>query len=76
MKNYSEEVKIESYDLPLNTMLNDARMEERRARAEVMVSRLVVLAWKIRSGELHHTEAAELLTQEAEKYQNQAQELH
>lgn len=76
MEKLPETNKREGYELPLNAMLHDARMEERRARAEVMGSRLTVLAWKIRSGELNHNEAAELLTQEAEKYQNQAQELH
>ncbi|MGD8107785.1 DUF2732 family protein [Pantoea sp. FN0302] len=76
MNNLFEEKKTEDYELPLNVMLQDARMEERRARAEVMVSRLIVLAWKIRSSQLSHVEAAELLTQEAEKFQNQAEELH
>ena len=76
MNNFIEDMKAEGYDLPLNLMLQDARMEERRASAEVMVSRLIVLAWKIRSSQLSHVEAAELLTQEAEKFQNQAEELH
>ncbi|AUX94797.1 DUF2732 family protein [Mixta gaviniae] len=76
MNNFFGEKKTEDYEQPLNVMLQDARMEERGARAEVMVSRLIVLAWKIRSSQLSHVEAAELLTQEAEKFQNQAEQLH
>ncbi|HHQ6627722.1 TPA: DUF2732 family protein [Serratia fonticola] len=64
------------YELPLDVILRDVRMDERRNRAEVMSSRLKVLAWKITSGELDHVEAAELLQQEAERYAHQAQELH
>jgi hypothetical protein len=64
------------YELPLDVMLRDVRMDERRNRAEVMSSRLNVLAWRITSGELYHVEAAELLRQEAKRYQHQAQELH
>jgi len=66
----------ESYELLLDVMLRDVRMDERRNRAEVMASRLNVLAWKISSGELNHVEAAELLREESLKIQHQAQELH
>lgn len=48
-------------------MLNNARREERSGRADLMVSRLNILASKIRRDELTHVEAAELLYQEAEK---------
>lgn len=70
-----DEIK-ELYELPLDVMLRDVRLEERRSRAELMASRLNVLAWKISSGELNHIEAAELLRQESEKLERQAQELH
>ena len=66
----------ESYEQPLDVMLRDVRLDERRSRAELMASRLNVLAWKISSGELNHVEAAELLRQESEKLERQAQELH
>lgn len=66
----------EFYELPLDVMLRDVRLDERRSRAELMASRLNVLAWKISSGELNHVEAAELLRQESEKLERQAQELH
>lgn len=66
----------EFYEQPLDVMLRDVRLDERRSRAELMASRLNVLAWKISSGELNHVEAAELLRQESEKLERQAQELH
>ncbi|MEN4818037.1 DUF2732 family protein [Pantoea agglomerans] len=62
--------------IELDMMLNDARKEERLARAELMASRLNVLAWKIRSDGMTHIEAAELLNQEAEKIQAQIEEAH
>lgn len=73
--NTPNEIK-ECYELPLDVMLRDVRLDERRSRAELMASRLNVLAWKISSGELNHVEAAELLRQESEKLERQAQELH
>ncbi|WP_288657471.1 DUF2732 family protein [Pantoea sp. UBA6567] len=66
----------EFYEQPLDVMLRDVRLDERRNRAELMASRLNVLAWKISSGELNHVEAAELLREESVKIQHQAQELH
>lgn len=73
--NKTKEVN-ESFEQPLDAMLRDVRMDERRNRAELMASRLNVLAWKINSGELNHVEAAELLREESLKIQHQAQELH
>lgn len=67
--------KSDSY-IELDMMLNDARREERLARAELMASRLNVLAWKIHSDGMTHIEAAELLNQEAEKIQAQIEEAH
>lgn len=62
--------------IELDMMLNDARREERRGRADLMISRLNILASKIRREELTHVEAAELLNQEAEKIQTQIEEAH
>lgn len=62
--------------IELDMMLNDARSEERRGRADLMISRLNILASKIRREELTHVEAAELLNQEAEKIQAQIEEAH
>lgn len=60
-------------DADLNQLLTDVRMEERRARAEVMASHL---ASRIISRQLNHVEAAELLRVAAENIQNEAQEIH
>ncbi|MBB1226020.1 DUF2732 family protein [Pantoea pleuroti] len=62
--------------IELDMMLNDARREERRGRADLMIFRLNILASKIRREELTHVEAAELLNQEAEKIQAQIEEAH
>ncbi|MBS1206474.1 MAG: hypothetical protein H6R25_3373 [Proteobacteria bacterium] len=73
------EIKTEkkrSYELPLEVMLHDAKMQERKGRAELMASRLEVLAWKISRDELSFKEASELLRQEAEKFENEARGLH
>ncbi|WP_336755374.1 DUF2732 family protein [Pantoea sp. USHLN298] len=67
--------KSASY-IELDMMLNDARREERRGRADLMISRLNILASKIRREELTWVEAAELLNQEAEKIQAQIEEAH
>lgn len=61
-----------AYELPLSVLLNDARSEEKRARAEVMSSRLCVVAWKIERDELNRVEIIELLRQEAENWRNEA----
>jgi len=71
----SDTTKPGSY-IELDMMLNDARREERRGRADLMISRLNILASKIRREELTHVEAAELLNQEAEKIQAQTEEAH
>ncbi|MDM9245792.1 DUF2732 domain-containing protein [Klebsiella pneumoniae] len=60
----------------LNQLLTDARMQERRARAEVMVSRMVNLANHIKTNQLDINEALELLLQESEIYRHQAMEIH
>lgn len=70
-----EVTQTESY-IELDMMLNDARKEERRDRAELMISRLNVLAWTIRREEMSSVEAADLLQQEVEKLQTQIAEAH
>ncbi|HEM8796939.1 DUF2732 family protein [Klebsiella pneumoniae] len=60
----------------LNQLLMDARMQERRARAEVMASRMVNLANHIKTNQLDINEALELLLQESEIYRHQAMEIH
>ncbi|MGU4349278.1 DUF2732 family protein [Escherichia coli] len=63
-------------DAGLNILLTEARLEERRARAEAMAARLDSLACHITSRQLTHVEAAELLRVTAEAIQNEAQEIH
>jgi hypothetical protein len=76
MLNKSSNTSKPASYIELDMMLNDARKEERLARAELMASRLNVLACKIRSDGMTHIEAAELLNQEAEKIQAQIEEAH
>ena len=63
-------------DAGLNILLTEARLEERRARAEAMAARLDRLSCHITSRQLNHVEAAELLRVTAEAIQNEAQEIH
>lgn len=63
-------------DAGLVSMLTEARLDERRGRADVMASRLDNLADHIANGRLSSSEAAELLRDEAVKIVNEAQELH
>ncbi|EBV0456161.1 DUF2732 domain-containing protein [Salmonella enterica] len=63
-------------DAGIYQLLTEARMEERRARAVVMATRLDNLASRITSRQLNHVEAAELLRVAAENIQNEAQEIH
>ena len=60
----------------LNQLLTDARMQERRARAEVMASSMINLANHIKTNQLDLNEALELLLQESEIYRHQAMEIH
>ncbi|MEN4928367.1 DUF2732 family protein [Erwinia billingiae] len=75
LNNSSRPKRTASY-IDLDMMLNDARKEERRDRADLMVNRLNMLAAKIRHHELSPIEAAELLHQEIEKIQTQIAEAH
>lgn len=60
----------------LTVLLNKARIEERKDRAQAVSDRLAELAVHIRQHELNGTEAAELIRREAERYTNESQELH
>ncbi|WP_437887724.1 DUF2732 family protein [Phytobacter sp. V91] len=63
-------------DAGLIAILAEARMDERRGRADVMAARLEVIAAHIVSREMPPRLAAELLRQEAEKILNEAMETH
>lgn len=69
-------VKKENDDAGLHQMLTDARMQERKGRAEVMAARLERLAGYITSKQLTLIEAVEVLREEAVLIRNEAQEIH
>ena len=60
----------------MDEMLSAARIDERRSRAVAASARLDKLACHIQSGKLDCYQAAELLRAEAQRYENEAQELH
>ncbi|MGP1237632.1 DUF2732 family protein [Serratia sp. CY37646] len=57
-------------------MLDHARLDERKNQADLAAARLVRLAAHISKNGLTAIEAVELLRQEAEAIEHQAQELH
>ena len=60
----------------VTVLLNNARIDERKNQADRAAIRLVRLAAHITKNGLTAVEAVELLRQEAEAIENQAQELH
>ncbi|HCT7985332.1 DUF2732 family protein [Serratia entomophila] len=57
-------------------LLDSARLDERKNQADLAAARLVRLAAHITKNGLTAIEAVELLRQEAETIEHQAQELH
>lgn len=66
----------EFYAQPLDAVLLSVRIDERKNQADRTSARLVRLAAHITKNGLTAVEAVELLSQEAEAIENQAQELH
>jgi hypothetical protein len=66
----------EFYAQPLDAVLLSVRIDERKNQADRTSARLVRLAAHITKNGLTAIEAVELLHQEAEAIENQAQELH
>lgn len=60
----------------LATVITKARIEERKDRALAVCERLVELAVHVHQRGLSGIEAADLIRREAERYQNESQELH
>jgi hypothetical protein len=60
----------------LVAVITKARIEERKDRALAVSERLVELAVHVYQKGLSGTEAADLIRREAERYQNESQELH
>ena len=63
-------------DLHLNQLLNEARTEERKDKALAVSIRLEALAITITRKEMNHKDVAELLRQEALRFEHESQELH
>ena len=66
----------EFYAQPLDVVLLSVRIDERKNQADRTSARLVRLAAHITKNGLTAIEAVELLHQEAEAIEHQAQELH
>ncbi|GAA3589024.1 DUF2732 family protein [Gibbsiella greigii] len=60
----------------VTVLLDNARIDERKNQADLAASRLLRLAAHIATKGLNAIEAVELLRQEAEVIEHQAQELH
>lgn len=60
----------------LAAIITKARVEERKDRALAVSERLVELAVHVHQKSLSSVEAADLIRREAERYQNESQELH
>lgn len=70
IRNFSTETEA------LAGLLNVARNDERKNRALAVSERLIELALHIQQQELNGIEAADLVRREAERYQNESQDLH
>ncbi|HFD2059436.1 DUF2732 family protein [Serratia marcescens] len=66
----------EFYAQPLDAVLLNVRIDERKNQADLAAARLLRLAAHISMNGLTAIEAVELLRQEAETIEHQAQELH
>lgn len=60
----------------VTALLDNARIDERKNQADLAAARLLRLAAHIATNGLNAIEAVELLRQEAEVIEHQAQELH
>jgi Tfp pilus assembly PilM family ATPase len=72
-------IEIHKFDAAteaLAAVITKARIEERKDRALAVSERLVELAVHVYQKGLSSVEAADLIRREAERYQNESQELH
>ncbi|WP_428943248.1 DUF2732 family protein [Pantoea sp. FN060301] len=63
-------------DLHLNQLLTEARTEERKDKALAVSIRLKALAIVITRKEMNHKDVAELLRQEAQRFEHESQDSH
>ncbi|BAN99298.1 hypothetical protein E05_45320 [Plautia stali symbiont] len=71
-----ETLKFDADTEALAVIISKARIEERKDRALAVSGRLVELALHVHQQGLSGIEAADLIRREAERYQNESQELH
>ncbi|KAA5944030.1 DUF2732 domain-containing protein [Pantoea sp. Bo_2] len=71
-----ETLKFDADTEALAAIITKARIEERKDRALVVSERLVEIALHVHQQGLSGIEAADLIRREAERYQNESQELH
>ena len=71
-----ETLKFDADTEALAAIITKARIEESKDRALVVSERLVEIALHVHQQGLSGIEAADLIRREAERYQNESQELH
>lgn len=71
-----ETLKFDADTEALAAVITKARIEERKDRALAVSERLIELAVHVHQQGLSAVEAADLIRREAERYQNESQELH
>ncbi|MBK0000208.1 DUF2732 family protein [Erwinia sp. S38] len=76
MRNVQSKPFIIGADFNTEALLKAARNEERKDKALAVSIRLEALAIHITRNEMNGIEAAELLRQEALRFENESQELH
>lgn len=69
-------LKFDAETEALAAVITKARIEERKERAQAVSGRLVEIALHVHQQGLSGIEAADLIRREAERYQNESQELH
>lgn len=76
MRNLEVKHMVIGSDFNTEALLNAARNEERKGKALAVSIRLEALAIHITRQEMSGIEAAELLRQEAQRFEHESQELH
>lgn len=71
-----ETLKFDADTEALAAIITKARIDERKDRALAVSGRLVELALHVHQQGLSGIEAADLIRREAERFQNESQELH
>lgn len=72
----NEVIEIITDEAALQTVISAVRKDERKDRALAVSARLSAIAMRIHKLGLNGAEAAQLLHDEAERYENESRELH